>query len=961
MTEEEKKRIISLSSYQPDSTTDYRTAQVAVPKNFDYDEYQRRMDMVKRGQEIQNLGLYEQAGIENTGLPYYQVGKRDTQLTPEQYASFAQREGFDPEDYYSSLEWMNQNVNPLTKDLNDFNIGLAGAKEGLRTPLREQLLGPQHASTSYGSFEWSPEEVTVDRTGRRVFDQRTLQTKANERAGKPATYLETQGTLAYPAWEKAYNEGTITTPWEEGVVDQKGLVTGDSELYNAENAAEIQGTTKLDKKIEPKVKWSNKVLLDQEPYPKITIPNVPPSNNAYGGFMNRYNYGSYLDTASMEAMTGAEAAAYSMNEGGLTDKQKNAGMAGLQGLSAMGNTMGTEPKGEKEGAWDQTREAAAGTNPIIGLFHGASQAGESIVDSAMGKDDNAAKRGMKYAFDPFGAKMETSEDPNLTGQDKTKVMAMQVLTAGMGDKDMLNLEGIEKQDRTAFNYGAYGGNLYAAGGPLDSDSGKIRDFILGMKLRNVSKPYLGKEAFTALQSIGDYGYQGDPAVLTSMLRAKGDKVYKKESKHNVGKAFDVSAKEDSREFIDWVNTDQGKKWISDFGINYLDETSAAKRKKVGSKGTSPHHHFAFKKDYKKLSPNIDPEKLSQIESEFDAYKEKRKYVDMSKYPGFQTQDLPPVMIQPKQIIPPMEMYIPEPESTNIPIVGEKIIEPMSNPIKSTPLQEAYNKYLQGVNIRAYGGEIEPTDPPKDKTKDKTKDTTVNDNSELGAIEGYNKFFTTDPKTGMSKESYTVEEYGNYLNSLFHPVEGKVAPFLNPAGAFANWLVNRNSKEIEIPNANKAYGGDLGYYGDLQPMPMMSPQPLPVNTPGIQSHVNYDPEVLQGRMEKLYNPQRNAGRSTHLNQDTGERRNANFLGDLFKPNTRRTSVEGGQYANGGNIDNLYQAGGNLTEYNGNTHESGGIPLGNTNNEVEDGEIRWDTPDGEAYIFSNRIPYTKSKKK
>jgi hypothetical protein len=216
---------------------------------------------------------------------------------------------------------------------------------------------------------------------------------------------------------------------------------------------------------------------------------------------------------------------------------------------------------------------------------------------------------------------------------------------------------------------AYGGpmnsNYYANGGPMNEPPGPIRDFILGMKLRGVSKPYLGKEAFTALSSIGDYGYQGDPAVLTSMLRGKKDKVYKKGSKHNVGKAFDVSAKEDSKEFIDWINTDQGKKWMSDFGIKYLDETSAAKRKKVGSKGTAPHHHFEFKKKYKELSPDINPEKLSHIESEFDAYKEKRKYVDMSKYPGFQTQELPPVMITPqrKPITLPPEMYIPESEST----------------------------------------------------------------------------------------------------------------------------------------------------------------------------------------------------------------------------------------------------------------------------------------------------------
>ena len=190
---------------------------------------------------------------------------------------------------------------------------------------------------------------------------------------------------------------------------------------------------------------------------------------------------------------------------------------------------------------------------------------------------------------------------------------------------------------------------------------------------------------------------------------------------------------------------------------------------------------------------------------------------------------------------------------------------------------------------------------------------------------------------------------------------------NARKALEESKANTNKRNDALDKFNNlAYGGNMNPYGEipteqLQSMPTMTPGQIPIDTPGIQSHVNYDPEVLQGRMEKLYNPQRNAGRSTHLNQDTGERGNANFFGDLFKPNTRRTSVEGGQYANGGNIDNLYQAGGNLTEYNGNTHEVGGIPLGNTNNEVEDGEIRWDTPDGEAYIFSNRIPYTKSKKK
>ena len=53
----------------------------------------------------------------------------------------------------------------------------------------------------------------------------------------------------------------------------------------------------------------------------------------------------------------------------------------------------------------------------------------------------------------------------------------------------------------------------------------------------------------------------------------------------------------------------------------------------------------------------------------------------------------------------------------------------------------------------------------------------------------------------------------------------------------------------------------------------------------------------------------------------------------------------RHADGGNLPNT-------TVYNGMTHEQGGLPLGNTNNEVEDGEVRWDNG-GDSYIFSNRF--------
>ena len=70
--------------------------------------------------------------------------------------------------------------------------------------------------------------------------------------------------------------------------------------------------------------------------------------------------------------------------------------------------------------------------------------------------------------------------------------------------------------------------------------------------------------------------------------------------------------------------------------------------------------------------------------------------------------------------------------------------------------------------------------------------------------------------------------------------------------------------------------------------------------------------------------------------------------------------GMNFGYGGKMRSRYEHGGemsNTTAYTGNTHENGGIPLGNTGNEVEDGEVRWDSPDGESYIFSNRINFKK----
>lgn len=850
MTEEEKKkRILSLSAYQPDSITKYRTAQVAAPDDFDYDEYQRRMNMIQRGQNIQNLGLYEQEGIENTGAPYYQVGKRETQLTPEAFASFAQREGYDPEDYYSSLEWMQENVNPLTKELNDFDIGLAGSKEGLKTPLREQFLGPQHASTRYGSFEYSPDEIKVDRSGRRVFPQRTLQTKANPRAGKEATYLETQGTLAYPAWEEAYNAGSITIPWEEGVVDQKGLVAGDPELYNANAQEEIKGTTDLDKKIPSSVKWQDKVLFDQEPYPKM---------NAYGGDMNYYSTGGVFEKIGAGLYGAAEGvldtATFGLTDN-LTDKVK------FSNPEAEAIRAGTNVVGNVAGA--VINPAATGT--AVG------QSGDNLKDLAntgVIKND-----GVNKALNAVGTGAEVG---SMFMGDVGAGSEIGGFAQTLQDVGQSNIAGqvvgqVGNMANTSF--GAYGGNMYAVGGFMQPtiDPEHRKQYKKDLKFQEND----AKVGMTTLDKWTDEFPDAEKWMPYTAVEDKG----KKNPTYDIGYGNKLGKKKDGKLMV----TIGGKEVDAMKGLN---------------------------------SDQID----ALLDESITAHENIARKEWNEKFPDNKYDDLP----QAKQVLITDYAY-------NLGSINK--FPSLMNALNENDEKKAYDQYKRFSN----------------------KKPLVKRNT--WSAKQLDKIFV-EPKLKAKKAKATPVPTPTPVQAESTSINNRTLELVEKSRA------RRKAVQEYLNNNKKAYGGDLGYYsGDMQPMqpmPTMTPGQVPIDTPGIQSHVNYDPEVLQGKMERLYNPQRNPRRSTHLNQDTGERTNTNFFGDLFT-NTRSTSVEGGQYANGGNISNLYQAGGNLTEYNGNTHEAGGIPLGNTNNEVEDGEIRWDTPDGESYIFSNRIPYTKSKKK
>lgn len=898
MPENDKYRILSLSAYQPDSITDYRTAQIAAPKDFDYDEYQRRMDMIKRGQEIQNLGLYEQAGIENTGLPYYQVGERDTELTPEKFASFAEREGYDPEDYYTSLEWMSENVAPLTKNLNDFQIGLAGAKEGLSTPLRQQLLGPQHASTRYGSFEWSPEQVSMDRSERRVFPQRTLQTKANPRAGKEATYLETQGTLAYPAWEKAYKAGTVKIPWEQGVAEQRGFVAGDAERYDADAAEEVKGKTTVDKSVKPQVKWTDKVLMDQSPY-------------TYGGRMKKYFDGGALTqmaTLNPELLTTSANLATNVGEmPGISGGGSPWAMVAQQGANLAGQFI---PETEETDLDPQQQQALSqyekGKDAVVGglsMIPGAGQfialgaaAGKTIkkggkaleagADSDFGK---GAGRAMQYIADPMGSTVETFTDPRLTTQGKLKEYASKAYTFGIKDdlfgKTDADTKNIPRPtDKTQFNYGAYGGNLYAMGGLME--------------------PTIDPE---------------HKKKYKSQLRVQEN---------------------DAKEGMETL-----EKWTKDFpsAEKWTPYTAVEDKKKKNPTYDIGYGHKLGKKKDGKLMVTIDGKEVDamkglntkQIEALLDqditAHEDIARKQWNARYPdGTQYDDLDQ----------DMQVLITD-YAFNLGNINK--FPSFMDALSENDKDKAYKEYRRSTGGKPMKRRNTWAAAQLDKifVKPETKATEPNQN------------ITPTTNTPAVAESTGVD------NTSFRSTEDVLR---------RQRLLDNARKVLEESRKQREQLNKKAYGGDLEPMPMMSPQPLPVNTPGVQPSVWYreglppvefTEEGYNMKMQNLYNPQKSHNRR-HTDYDTKTQTNTNNIFDkVFRPNTAQVSASG--YAYGGNIDNLYQAGGNLTEYNGNRHEVGGIPLGNTNNEVEDGEIRWDTPDGESYIFSDRIPYTKSKKK
>jgi hypothetical protein len=149
---------------------------------------------------------------------------------------------------------------------------------------------------------------------------------------------------------------------------------------------------------------------------------------------------------------------------------------------------------------------------------------------------------------------------------------------------------------TPVNYNYGGRRQYNTGGLVPTDppkdlaaTGVNKDnFFQKLKFRNVSGKTVAKDSFIALEALSDYGFNPkDDTVLTSLTRT--EELNKKvggvsNSLHLTGRAMDVSSQGDSKEFLDWTKSEKGKKWLKDFNIDKVDETS---------KKGAPHWHFEF--------------------------------------------------------------------------------------------------------------------------------------------------------------------------------------------------------------------------------------------------------------------------------------------------------------------------------------------------------------------------------
>jgi hypothetical protein len=244
--------------------------------------------------------------------------------------------------------------------------------------------------------------------------------------------------------------------------------------------------------------------------------------------------------------------------------------------------------------------------------------------------------------------------------------------------------------------------------------------------------------------------------------------------------------------------------------------------------------------------------------------------------------------------------------------------PETNPKKGRAL-EIKDYYEGGVNLVAPGALYDPLIKPNYYQS-------YNSFSDPGAvvlIPGYNDIESLIPfsmKTEAQRRKFHPEYYNKpkNFNATKEPLQQPVAEQMTQEPL--NMVTPRGLPSMPMPEAAPYSGGPL--------------QPVIKSKPGFSQqfikHAGMNED--DGFEYRKYDPNNDPMTKQFINMLLKHRDKSNFTAPKQS----------------------FEQGGDLTRYKGNTHEYGGIPLGNTNAEVEHGETRY-----KDFVFSDSILYPNSK--
>lgn len=512
---------------------------------------------------------------------------------------------------------------------------------------------------------------------------------------------------------------------------------------------------------------------------------------------------------------------------------------------------------------------------------------------------------------------------------------------------------------------AYGGPrrmAMAYGGP-EGEEDKKRDFILGLKKSKLAKnwkgddvaenPYVNLNTFIGLQSLGEFGFDPEKdAQITSTKRTKKGNVAVKgdpNSDHLMAAKTDSTGAVDLRigdPVVDFYDTDAGKKWAKANNVFYKDETNR--------EGYAPHHHFSFRGGDPKSVKNY-----KQYKKIFDTHKDKETgLLDLrNMYSTWNDVDI--------------EEYYPEKVSANEVKEIENdtpertIVNPYAN--LNAAVDTVSNMYGHGGHRRYDNGG--PTDPPFTKEEFKTGMGSADMSlgvKPLNRSEQY-QYYTGKPykgdrtsfDKGMTALATTGIGAGIGAGKVALNYQNKYMPEYQQQ--YDSYIANRNAMGSSWADPNKQLSFDE--YLDFHESSQGNFGKEKTRDIGIGALMGSVPGFLTNfavnkGLDKL--------RTKKNNKQKENLKSAKALGELTDEEILefRNKKNGGytQYGMGGDTENT-------VTYKGPTHEGGGIPLGydyggkvNQNKiEVEGEEVKWKDPEGNEYIFSNRLGLNTKKSK